>query len=203
MFLFFHIMTELLFVFLMVIGWRWNGILNQFQFLFPWKLSVLNIFFKYLSAIYGSSFKKCLFSILAHLFTGQFKFYPVSFTVIYTFYTKDLITFASHTGKTRLMSKTICLSSLHASLTSKGICIKSQSGLNASMPEEVHQYLRNWKAHSAPGTMDSYLKNLCHISLKAATLDKHHGSLLFPESGNLYHALKTKALISHKPQEDI
>lgn len=90
----------------------------------------------------------------------------------YSCHYQDLMTFASYTGNTRLMPKANFLSSFPASLTSKGTCIKAQSGLNASMPEEVHQYLSNWKAHSAPGTMNSYLKNLCHIYLKAATLGK-------------------------------
>lgn len=66
---------------------------------------------------------------------------------------------ASRRGYIRLMAKANCLVKL-ASLTSKGTYRKTQSSLDASLPEGVPWSFRNWKANCVPGAMDSNLKNL-------------------------------------------
>ena len=49
--------------------------------------------------------------------------------------------------------------------------------MNASLPEGVPLFLRNWRAHSALGAMDSTLKTQWCMSLKAARPGQFHGSL--------------------------
>lgn len=64
---------------------------------------------------------------------------------------------ASYTGYRRLRSKTngpVCLSCFFDFEGNR----EAQSGRNASLPEGVCRFTRNWKAHGAPGAMDSNLK---------------------------------------------
>lgn len=76
----------------------------------------------------------------------------------------------------------IVLSSTCASLSSKGTYREAQRGLYASLLEGVHHSLRNWKAQCAPSSMDSNLKSLWHMPLKAARPSQLRGSLqvIFP-----------------------
>jgi hypothetical protein len=74
------------------------------------------------------------------------------------------MTFASHTGYMRLISTTNCPVKFPCFLDFQG----KQRGLDTALPEGVHQSLRNWKAHCAPGVMDSNLKNLWCMPFKPA-----------------------------------
>lgn len=56
---------------------------------------------------------------------------------------------------------------------------ETQSGLNASLPDEGHQFLRNWKTHCAPGAMDFNLRNLLCMLFKAARPGQLNGSLKY------------------------
>lgn len=64
---------------------------------------------------------------------------------------------ASYTGYRRLRSKTNGPACLPCSFDFEGNR-EAQSDRNASLPEGVCRFTRNWKAHGAPGAMDSNLK---------------------------------------------
>jgi hypothetical protein len=65
------------------------------------------------------------------------------------------------------------MSSFHASCTAKG----TYREMDSSLPEGVHLSCRDWKTHCVPGTMDSNLRNLWRMLLKAARLGQLQGSL--------------------------
>jgi hypothetical protein len=69
------------------------------------------------------------------------------------------MTFASHTGYTRIMFKTNCLVRLSCFLDFRG-STETQLCLTTFLPEGLHQPLRNWKAHGVPGAVDSTLIDL-------------------------------------------
>lgn len=73
----------------------------------------------------------------------------------------------------------IILSSFHA-LTTERTYRETQSDLNASLPEGMLWFLRNWKVHGAPEVMDANLKNLWCISLKTASPGQPHVFLQVP-----------------------
>jgi hypothetical protein len=72
---------------------------------------------------------------------------------------QNTMTFASHTGYTRIMFKTNCLVRLSCFLDFRG-STETQLCLTTFLPEGLHQPLRNWKAHGVPGAVDSTLIDL-------------------------------------------
>lgn len=71
------------------------------------------------------------------------------------------------------------LSRVHACLTTKKSYRETQSSLPASLHKQVFWFLRKWKAHWAPGVVNSNLRNLCHVSVKAARPGQLCGSLKY------------------------